>query len=180
MRIIIRHAEKEYKNGSSRQFSHDPGITDAGRVKCISVAKELIEKYGMPKSIIVSPYRRTRETATAMCSYIESIKKDLPLVQCDINISEYLGNHRETLLDVNDDTLAYNPPHPESYRDFSRRVSYHDSYYGLLYDNCDTDVVWFITHGIVINYIYLRQCNRKLNKVRYLGFINSQMWTSTS
>jgi broad specificity phosphatase PhoE len=151
MRIYIRHAEKEYDNGKAINYKHDPGITEIGKLGCIETAKELISKYGLPDLIICSPYRRARETANLMNSYLISIGKP-SIIYCDKSISEYLGNHRNVKLDVTEDTLKFNPPHPENFHQMKERVKTHNMNITQNY-NINMKRTWIITHGLIIKEI---------------------------
>ncbi len=148
MRIYIRHAEKEYCNGQSTAWAHDPSITATGYQQTQKLAIDLIEQWGYPKYIICSPYRRTRETAIAL---LEVIKNGGSELKYDVRLSEYLGNRRNEKLDVTVETLCYNPPHPETFFQMDTRVRWHNDDMKALDD--ENTVVWFISHGFIINRI---------------------------
>jgi len=147
MRIYLRHADKQYDNGKSLLFKHDPGITDDGKEQCIQVANNLILKYGLPHIIVCSPYRRARETALMMASILPN---DI-IIKCDVRLSEYLGNHRTELLDVTPETMSFNPPHPESFTKMEERIRSHND--DMKFLDTSNYVIWFITHGLIINRI---------------------------
>lgn len=165
MRIYIRHAEKEYSNGESEIYKHDPNITNNGREKARRVAKFLIDKWGVPDMIVCSPYERTRETAKEMASIID---KDIK-IKCDVRLSEYLGNHKEDELDVKRETEKYNPPHPEIFFEMDSRVLLHNDEMQELDDS--EMIVWFITHGIIINRIANAMGFTLKRRFPYLGAI---------
>jgi broad specificity phosphatase PhoE len=148
-RIYIRHADKEYANGDADINKHDPGITDNGVEKSKMVAKHLVEQWGQPNLIIVSPYRRTRETATIMNNTLETPVR----MYIDTNLSEYLGNHRNVPIDVTDSTLIHDPPHPETFRDMKIRVRYHHKKIVEYTRKLSVGVVWVVTHGLIIKQI---------------------------
>lgn len=152
-RIYIRHADKEYANGDADLYKHDPGITDKGVEKSRMVAKRLVEQWGIPDRIIVSPYRRTRETAKVMkASLIEpGILRKIP-VNVDRDVSEYLGNHRTTPIDVTESTLVHEPPHPESFAEMKTRVENHNNKIKK-YVKKHGGVIWIITHGLVMKQV---------------------------
>jgi len=167
MRIYIRHADKCYYNGSLSVsiYRHDSGITDLGRERARDLATKLISKWGMPKKVICSPYKRTRDTAQEM---MLNVSIDVPLY-CDINISEYLGNKRTEALDVEEQTSCWNPPHPEFLWMMKERVKKHNDMFQS-FDESD-EVIWIISHGIIIQQlIYLLQYQTK-NKIPYLGVL---------
>jgi broad specificity phosphatase PhoE len=119
MNIYIRHAEKEYKNSEAEFYKHDPGIKEIGVERARKVALRLIELYGEPSKIVASPYRRTRETALIMNMML---KNPLEEIIIDNKLSEYLGNHYFSELDVTSATKIHNPPHPETFDEFRKRV----------------------------------------------------------
>ncbi len=147
MRIYIRHAEKLYSNGCSSIYKHDPGIIPGEESRIVQLARNLISKFGFPTLIVCSPYLRTRQTATQLCNTVLSMSGSSIPLYCDVNLSEYLGNHPYDDLDVTPETSYYNPPHPEKYYEFNDRLRDHDKYIrGLdLSHN-----IWCITHGLVI------------------------------
>jgi hypothetical protein len=141
-KIYIRHADKQYKNMKSELFKHDPGITQLGVERSRKVAQKLIEQYGEPSKIVSSPFRRARETAMIMNMML---KNPLEEICIDINISEYLGNHANTPLDVTCATKFHNPPHPETFEDMKKRVKKHiDKTRKTEYDNPKA-VIWYVT-----------------------------------
>jgi phosphohistidine phosphatase SixA len=166
-RIYIRHADKEYANGDANLYKHDPGITNDGVEKTRMVANYLIEQWGPPTLIIVSPYRRTRETAEIMNL---TLKNKVPSSQSemvvDTDISEYLGNHRGIPIDVTDSTLIYEPPHPETFLEMRRRVKRHHKRIRKYIKTIEksptprkkkqkqnSKIIWIVTHGLIIKQV---------------------------
>jgi len=179
MRIYIRHAHKAYRNGdppvpkdqvtSSKDlkysYAHDPPLTSEGKKEAAFLAEELLKKYPVPTLIITSPYLRARETAIIMARVI--VKKYSPAsiqILCQNEISEYLGNHTEISLDVSPGTARHRPPHPETFYRFRQRIRNHYSSWKR-----SKEVIWVITHGVVINEIIRPFYSRQ--KVPYLGYI---------
>lgn len=152
-RIYIRHADKEYANGDATLYKHDPGITDKGIEKAKMVAKRLVEQWGMPDRIIVSPYRRTRETAKVMKAALlePGILRKIP-VNVDRDVSEYLGNHRTAPIDVTESTLTHEPPHPESFSEMKTRVESHNNKI-TKYIKKHGGVIWIVTHGLIMKQV---------------------------
>ena len=173
MRIYIRHAEKEYCNGQSTAWAHDPSITSTGYEQTQKLALQLIEQWGIPNFIICSPYRRTRETALALLKIINN--NGLTELKYDVRLSEYLGNRRNEKLDVTNETLEYNPPHPETFFQMDTRVRWHnDDMKALDHENT---VVWFISHGFIINRIGNAMGYKLPKRLPYLStviFFNKQ------
>ena len=148
-RVYIRHADKEYANGDAALYKHDPGITSDALEKTRMVAKHLIDQWGPPDRIVLSPYRRTRETAAVMSSVLE---KKVPM-HIDTDIAEYLGNHRNVPIDVTESTLVHHPPHPESFTQMKLRVKNHHNRITTYGRKKRKGVIWIITHGLIIKSI---------------------------
>lgn len=146
-RIYVRHGNKEYMNGDADIYKHDPGITEYGMKKCKIVAKKLIENWGYPSRIISSPYRRCRETAMVLNSCLE---KPFEEIFIDVDLSEYLGNHKNVPIDVTQETKIYRPPHPETFEDMIQRVKKHNDRARRRANELDNGVIWYITHGLII------------------------------
>lgn len=164
MRVYIRHSEKEYANGESFYNRHDPHLTEKGKEKAREVALALVEKWGYPSLIICSPYLRTRETALEMASVLNYATG----IKCDVLLSEYLGNHQNEYLDVDESTSKYEPPHPENFYQMDNRVRYHNDIM-LEYDGSE-QVIWFITHGIIIGRL-LKCFGITKKNIPYLGAV---------
>ena len=107
--------------------------------------------------IISSPYRRARETALSMMKTViahskkDNIQTNTPKkILIDVDISEYLGNHKHVDLDVTDKTAIYNPPHPEKYISLNTRIDKHYNKMTKYSKTHPSENIWVITHGIVI------------------------------
>ena len=160
-RIYLRHAEKEYSNGYSDIFKHDPGITDYGYKRTKKIAEKLIENFGIPDKIVCSPYKRTRETAMVLNSCLPNPHEEIFI---DPTLSEYLGNHSNVPLDVTDHTKYYNPPHPETFEEMLSRVKKHNSKSRRkALDLFNQGTIWYITHGLIIKQL-ANMIGIKLNK----------------
>lgn len=163
MLIFIRHAEKAYQNchGDSGDHRHDPPLTDSGYIFSKDKSFNLVGLYGEPDLIVSGPYERCRKTAEAMAQGL-SRKVD---IKVDPDLSEYLGNHKNDDLDVTEETLKYNPPHPETFDQFLKRVN-------KIYDKyCVSgrkEIVWIITHGIILSRLYKIINRRSRGKFEYL------------
>ena len=148
-RIYIRHADKEYANGDANLYKHDPGITSDGVEKTRMVAKHLLEQWGPPDRIVLSPYRRTRETAAIM----NSVLPKKVSMHVDTDVSEYLGNHRSVPIDVTESTLVHDPPHPESFTDMKSRVKDHHIKITNYAKRKKKGIIWIVTHGLIIKQV---------------------------
>lgn len=148
-RIYIRHADKEYANGDANLYKHDPGITSDGVEKARMVAKHLLEQWGPPDRIVLSPYRRTRETAAIM----NSVLPKKVSMHVDTDLSEYLGNHRSVPIDVTESTLVHDPPHPETFSDMKSRVRDHHIKITNYSKRKKKGIIWVVTHGLIIKQV---------------------------
>lgn len=166
MRIYIRHAEKAYKNGKpkSNGHAHDPPLTFPGETDAVILAEKLLKLYPPPCKIITSPFLRTRSTAKNMARVVaKEIGTPVPII-CAPELSEYLGNHPEGCIDLDPDTAKHNPPHPENFSMFQKRVrKYHEN-------SEESGVVWIVTHGLVIREI-VRPTNINLKPLGYVIFL---------
>lgn len=156
--VWIRHAEKQYDNhkGPVGCKQHDSPIqineAELERIKCRTL--NLIDSYGIPDTIIYSPFLRARQTMDKMYSTIRTLSdKDIKF-KCDINIGEYLGfqKPKNGLADVEATTSIYYPSKKvylgESIEELKTRVYNH-----LSNIKEKTGIIWVITHGFVIKHI---------------------------
>lgn len=167
MRVYIRHADKEYSNGDSETHKHDPGILIDSPEYCCKKASELIKRYGIPFVIVCSPYKRTRETAIEMVDFIQNTYATTVRIRVDVQLSEYLGNRRDENLDVTTQTRKFNPPHPETFHEMDSRVRWHNDIFRKL--DSFPEVVWFITHGFIINRIGNAMGFKLPHRISYLS-----------
>ena len=147
--VYIRHSEKQFRNGDSDYFIHDPGITSEGVEKAKKLARKLVKLWGEPMKIVSSPYRRARETSIVMNSVLS---KPLEELDIDVNLSEFLGNHRNVAMDVTMATQIHRPPHPESFDQLKNRVNRH-LVKTQKNQNKNQGVIWYVTHGIILKQI---------------------------
>lgn len=153
--IWIRHARKAYSNGkpdSKGKPLYDPELhhlTPGVNVSddCHRCASGLIKKYGIPRVIICSPYRRTRETAKKLSEVIDI--KSRPQIRVDVNIAEYLGFQEGGEPPLVDKTTAsfLVPLVGEDRTSLQQRVTKHILSFGG-FDFSGT--IWVVSHGIVI------------------------------
>lgn len=169
MLIFIRHGEKLYYNGRSETLKHDSPLTENGKEEATRFGKELIEKYGNPSYVFSSPYLRCRETAIAMMAASENGNSSFELY-IDRRVSEYLGHHREEPLDVTEETLRYDPPHPEHFKELAARVE--DAFHAYEKLESSDGPIWVITHGIVLSLIN-NGLGRPPKRGRSFGFLGT-------
>jgi len=151
--IYIRHSEKLYKNCENTEFSLDPGLTDNGKIQAVIKFNDLL-KYGTPDVIYCSPYLRTRETALiAQCCIKQKTNIDVNIM-VDILLGEYLGNQIDVNLDtsLHQETLIYQPLKPEKSDEYTNRIKKHIELNKIINKKQDK-MIWYISHGIVIQSI---------------------------
>jgi len=161
--IWIRHIEKLYKNGyadkeDETQFQHDPGIKmdENTLINVENLVEELVLKYGIPKTIYVSPFLRTRQTTDLFLDVLSKNYDILPNVKHSTDIAEYLGFCRRSDIKEKADLHPSTKKHfnfnvylGESLKHFKERVKSHLETIKYKDEN-----IWVITHGLVINTIY--------------------------
>lgn len=149
--VWIRHAKKQWKNGKGKP-KHDPPLKKGQEKEILQLSKKLIEKYGPPTQIYVSPYRRTRETLYLLTSEIEKKYK----VYVNPELGEYLGNQPEcTFAELHDSTLEFiDPPEngKEDLKGLKKRAL--NEKREIEKDMKKNDVVWVITHGALMGQVY--------------------------
>jgi broad specificity phosphatase PhoE len=161
--IYIRHARKKYKNGKSNCGSqHDPPIELLFIEEIKKTSMNLIEKYGVPDKILLSPYLRIRQTANILVSEFPIKEPLYKNIFYDFNISEYLG-HQKGFIDLSPQTKEFFDidkfPQPgESLKQLKDRVCEHLKDMNIQ-DNNDNNIsqynsIWIVTHGLVIKTLY--------------------------
>ena len=152
--IYIRHSEKLYKNGHNIEYPFDPGLTDTGKINALVKFTELL-KYGIPTKIYCSPYLRTRETAIISQYVVKQYANIDVEIIIDALLSEYLGNQKNVNFkkDVRIETSQYNPPLPENWRDYINRLKKHINNTNIKQNIINNNIIWYITHGLVIKNI---------------------------
>lgn len=160
--VYIRHAPKEYRNGYAPQgkYQHDAPILATSIDQCHEMGKNLIQSYGFPKMIVVSPFYRTRQTAKEM---MVSGHVSTNHIFVDTNVSEFLGN-QQGYIDVNPETFGYCKDDAvtlaETIPDLRRRVEKHLEMMQIIEEQVSSPpddsyrVIWIVTHGLVISTVY--------------------------
>lgn len=175
MYLFIRHAEKSHRNGhpisavsnsETREYSYDPTITSNGATAAKHLGAILVEKYGRPTKVIISPYLRARQTALQMLTCLPIELRPEP--QVDTRLSEYLGHHRGKQIDLHPLTIAYRPPCDESFENLEERVRNYAS--TLQID--PQDRVWVVTHGLVIKLLAKHFHCSDHKRPYHLGFLD--------
>jgi len=138
--IIIRHSDDE----TYCEKKHDCPINpQRGSYLAKKVGKKLVDKYGIPDIIILSPFRRTIETM----NYMIDVKNQNIQVIEDNKLCRYFNQREKENPDVYKETLKKNIPIKESYNEFKERVDIFCEYMQDM--NIENKTIWVITHALV-------------------------------
>lgn len=156
--IYIRHAEKRYKNNGSMTYPLDPDLTEQGIQEAKNKFLQLLITYGVPNSIICSPYLRARQTAILAANVIYKHIGILVPIIYDRDIGEYLG-HQDNINNQSftKETWELNPIVDKSWYEFEGRIKLHKVY----------SRSWCITHGVVIQSL-AKTYNKKIKHPKTL------------
>jgi len=168
---FIRHGEKKYPNGKNIPGypAHDPPLKENQEAKIKKITVDLISKYGKPEIIISSPFERTRQTSKIMQQYILKIYDYNCDIEIEKNIEEFLGHQKPAGLeaDLYKDTSYYTKPKigVEKVEQCRERII---NFYHQLDKKRN---IWFITHGILMHFVYKDAMKRKKN-FNYLEYFS--------
>lgn len=136
MLIYIRHGDDRGED----IYHHDRPLNERGREKAVKAAKRLIEKYGHPDIVYVSPFRRGLDTVSAMSERFER-----PVdMHCDPRIAQGLSEKQRRDPQVSPETRAQ-VELDEDRGAFRRRIAAHVEEARKVHGR-----VWCITHQAVI------------------------------
>jgi phosphohistidine phosphatase SixA len=138
MLIYLRHGDDR----GDDVYRHDRRLNDRGREKAFKQAKRLIEKYGHPDVVHVSPFRRALETLEAMS---ESFGRAVP-VHRDARIAQRLSEKQQRDPQVSPETRTQ-VVIVEDRDAFRRRVAEHVA---EVRRHADQKTIWCISHQAVI------------------------------
>lgn len=146
-KLFVRHAEKEYQNGSPVPYRFDPHITEQGRIHAKKRFRHFYKIVGNPDMIICSPYLRTRETAQVAQEVLLEEDHDVP-IYCDSLLSEYLREQwNAESKDFHRSTWEAGPPIlSEDSEERRERVK-------EFIENIDDKNVWYVSHGVFLKEI---------------------------
>lgn len=136
MLIYLRHGDDR----GNDVYRHDRHLNDRGRKKAGKAADRLIEGYGHPDTIYISPFRRAIETLEAMYDHFQ---RDVT-VHRDPRIAQHLSAKQQAQTLVSPETAAQ-VALIEDEATFRRRVAEHVDEMRRT-----SGVVWCITHQAVI------------------------------
>ena len=160
--IWIRHANKMYCNGKAPEgcHQHDSPIKEDSIKDIHNKTDDLVKSFGFPNKIYVSPFLRTRQTVEKIMEYlyILNIKRASEItIETDTDISEYLGFQKPfgDEADVTEETSSIFDNKiilGESLKNLNYRVKSHITRLNITENK--PEIIWVITHGIVLNNIY--------------------------
>lgn len=150
--IYIRHGNDEHPE---KTYKHDPLLIDKGIKDIKRVTKLLVKKYGFPKIIYTSPFRRAVLTTEIMIKTIKKMGGKVPKLFLSNSISRYFSKREQQNPLIAPETRANKPPIYESYNStFRERVQNHLQKMDRLYEYKRYDV-WCVTHALVYKQIAL-------------------------
>lgn len=169
MYIIIRHADDSVIDLSQNDNKHDTTITNSGKRKSYKLAKKLVKKYGIPDVIYCSPFQRGRNTVKEMMKVFTKEQLKHIKILVDINLTKYFTDTQKYNPKIHHTTSYYNIPVVESKEDVLERS--HNHLNRLYKHHSQKEVIWSITHAIVVNYIGQMVGKDKNNSIDFLEYI---------
>ena len=141
--IYIRHGDDHDKDP---KYEQDHEITKSGKKDCKRVAEKLIEKYGHPDMIRVTPFLRGVQTVKAM----KDVLKAKTEIVFDANLSRFFSKREKKNPSVAPETLEFKPPIMETRKEFHKRTSKHYKKMkkGKYFQK--GKMIWCITHALVL------------------------------
>lgn len=159
--IYIRHGNDEehsskYKNDPQLVKEHLPDITN--------LSKYLIDKYGMPDIVCVSPMSRAIET----CEQMQKLFHKTQIRICP-DLSRFFTSSESTHLAPR--TFQLRVPLRESKKEFTRRIHDHiDLCFFKKFYQRKRPIVWCITHALVMKRV-ANKFNKRLRKhIKFLDY----------
>lgn len=139
MLLYLRHGDDR----GDDEYRHDRRLNDRGRKKARKEAKRLIEEYGHPDAVFVSPFRRAIETLNCMTAHFTR-----PVdVHRDRRIAQHLSAKQRAAPSISPETLEIIAVDED--RDaFKKRISNHVEDVQRRVNEGAT--IWGITHQVVI------------------------------
>jgi broad specificity phosphatase PhoE len=141
MLLYLRHGDDR----GNDVYRHDRPLNNHGIRKASKEALRLIQKYGHPHRVFVSPFRRARETLTAMAVHFERPVE----IHQDPRIAQHLSSKQQRDPHISPETRAAITI-KEDGETFRRRISAHVRDVRAW---AAISTVWSITHQAVIETI---------------------------
>lgn len=139
MLIYVRHSDDEVTDPTHR---HDPKLTKEGKYLAFKKGRTLLKKYGTPKIIYCSPFRRTKQTLKYM---LYKVSRDNIQIIFDSRVSRYFSEREKANPDIDGSTKVSNVPIYETRKDFATRAQNLTTDLNI-HAKHDNEIVWCITH----------------------------------
>lgn len=119
--LYLRHSEDSEGNST---FLHDAKLVNSGKRDSYKKAVHLVNKYGFPTKIYISPFERARETAIYFSKALKLIdpKKKVEF-RIDPKLSRFFTKKDQKNPEMRDKTKRYNPPVYEEIDDLYSRIN---------------------------------------------------------
>lgn len=101
---------------------HDARLTRPGKELATKKGKKLIRRYGLPKIVFCSPFRRTKETLEAMLKDVSRTERNKIQIIFDPDLSRYFTREEKRHASVDDETNEAKIPIYETLLEFGQRV----------------------------------------------------------
>lgn len=151
MIVYVRHSDDE---GGDCSKAHDCRLTRRGISLASTVGSKLIEKYGIPNIVYVSPFRRTIQTVNAMLRSVDTT--NIEVIE-DVRIGRYFSSREQRHPDIDPQTDVTGLHVEESYTQFKHRVRRFARFMKQFV--ASDQVAWVVTHALVykqLAYYYSR------------------------
>lgn len=146
--IYIRHCADHSEKSST--FVHDAKINQKGRRECQKVTLELIDRFGIPKVIVTSPFLRARQTTKIMKSVIRKSKGVKVKVIVDKTLGRFFTSDQRIEPQIRPETTAYGPIVDKCNHELKRRIRKHLKKVISKGYHQKPEVIWCISHGVII------------------------------
>lgn len=151
--VFIRHAPDMDK--SEGTYSQDVKLSPAAARELDLAIPLLVQEYGFPTEIRYSPMLRTRQTKDEMVRRLKKMnRKCKPNLKLERALSRFFTAKERAQLDVAPRTLTYRPPIVPTERS---KLNVEDMFMTLAHKakkpKHHKDVIWCITHAVVIKHI---------------------------
>jgi broad specificity phosphatase PhoE len=138
MLFYLRHGDDRGNDA----YRHDRPLNAPGRQEVGRETRNLLEKYGHPCRVFVSPFRRARETLAVMTPHFQRYVE----IHQDPRIAQRLSRRQQRETSISPETLA-TITLGEDRSDFRRRVAAHVRDMRVW---AALGTVWCVTHQAVI------------------------------
>jgi len=146
--IYIRHCRDESEDSAT--FTHDAKITKRGKRECQKATLDLVEKYGVPRTIVTSPFLRARQTSKIMKDIIKKTKGAKVKIIVDRSLGRFFTHEQRVKPEIRPETVTYNPIIDKSPREMIKRIKKHLRKVISKDYHKRSEVFWCISHGVII------------------------------